>query len=69
MELTLNATKPPVLKLSPSGANVTVFGDVLVYVLKPGNSSNTELAFTLGAVSNIINYDNKELDSFFKRLF
>ncbi|CAI8045643.1 Bactericidal permeability-increasing protein [Geodia barretti] len=50
MELKLNATKPPLLKLSSSGANFTVFGDVLVNVLKPGNSSDSELAFVLGAV-------------------
>jgi hypothetical protein len=50
MELKLNATKPPLLKLSSTGANFTVFGDVLVNVLKPGNNSDSELAFVLGAV-------------------
>ena len=51
MELELNSTKSPLLKLSTSGGNITVFGNILVYVLKPGNISYRVLAFILGAVS------------------
>ena len=51
MELVLNATKPPLLTLTPTGGTFFVFGDVLVYVIHPGNSSDKELAFVLGAVS------------------
>jgi lipopolysaccharide-binding protein len=49
MELVLNATKPPLLTLTPTGGTFFVFGDVLVYVIHPGNSSDKELAFVLGA--------------------
>ena len=54
MELELNATKPPLLTLTPSGGNFTVFGDVLVNVLQLGNSSDKQLAFILGSVSEVI---------------
>ena len=52
MELELNATKPPLLTLASSGGNFTVFGDISVWVLQPGNSSNKQLAFVLGTVSS-----------------
>ena len=54
----LNATKPPLLTLTQSGGNFFVFGDVLVYVIHPGNSSDKQLAFVLGSVSMI---DNTQL--------
>ena len=56
MELVLNATKSPLLTLTPSGGNFFVFGDVLVYVMHPGNSSDKQLAFVLGSVSTIDNW-------------
>ena len=56
MELELNATKPPLLTLASSGGKFTVFGDVIVWVLQPGNSSHKERAFVLGVVSNGYEY-------------
>ena len=40
--------------LTPSGGNFTVFGDVLVNVLQPGNSNDKQLAFILGSVSEML---------------
>ena len=51
MELELEATKPPLLSLSSSGGNFTVFGNVLVYVMNSTNSTDKQLAFVLGSVS------------------
>ena len=56
MELELSATKPPLLALSASGGTFTVFGDVLVYVVQPSNSSVKTLAFVLGSVSTMHEY-------------
>ena len=49
MQLDLNATKPPIMTFSPSGGNLTVFGEMKVEVVSPTNKTVQE-AFTLGMV-------------------
>lgn len=49
MQLELNATKPPDMTFSPSGGNLTVFGETIVEVVNPTNKS-VQLAFVLGMV-------------------
>ena len=49
MQLDLNATKPPIMTFSPSGGNLTVFGEMKVEVVSPTNKTIQE-AFTLGMV-------------------
>ena len=50
MQLILNATKPPVLKVDPTIATFTVVGNVDVDVIKSDKSVVN--AFVLGLVSN-----------------
>lgn len=49
MELTLNATKPPVLLVVPNSANFTITGAVDVRVIQPPNDTIVT-AFVLGVV-------------------
>ena len=49
MQLHLNATKPPDMTFSPSGGNLTVFGELVVEVIPPMHKG-IQQAFALGMV-------------------
>ena len=53
MQLQLNATKPPIMIFSPSGGNLTVFGEMFVNVVNPANKS-IQQAFVLGMVRHVV---------------
>ena len=50
----VNATKPPVLRVTPKGANVTIIGNVDVNVIQK-NKTRTN-AFILGLVKKFYNF-------------
>ena len=54
MEIYINATKPPVLQITPSTANFTLYGNVSVNVIQ-GNKTKTN-AFVLGLVCDNTGY-------------
>lgn len=53
LKVVAHVVKPPTVNVMPHGANLTLHGDVNVYVIDTATNS-TPLAFIIGVVGNVM---------------